>query len=144
MKHTSILRTLSKLCQGVVVAGLASAALPSLADCIQDAYGNQYFLNFDTVHQTITGNAKMVQCDGAVWALVGSYSGANFNRRQQTIAFANSNDAPNCQFGPFMLKGKYPNYAWYYTYGYGGQDGKFVACTTGEAPASLAGQGARR
>lgn len=144
MKQTSILRSLSRLGHGAVAAFLASAAVPSQADCIQDAYGNQYFLNFDTVHQTITGNAKMVQCDGAIWAIVGSYSGANFNRRQQTLAFANANDAPNCQFGPFMLKGKYPNYAWYYPYGYGGQEGKFVACTTVEAPVSLPGQGVRR
>lgn len=143
--NSTFRRTVSSLCKSVIVAGLAGVALPSMADCLQDQYGNQYNITFDTVHFSITGTAKMAQCGGDEWPLVGSYAGADFNKRQQALVFANATNNASCTFGPFMLKGKYPKFAWYYTTGYGGQESKFVACTAEAAPtASSSGQGAAR
>lgn len=144
MKSTSIRRTVSSLAKAIAVVGISSVALPSMADCIQDQYGNQYNLTFDTTHFSITGTAKMAQCGGDEWPIVGSYSGSDFNKRQQAITFANATANASCTFGPFMLKGKYPKFAWYYNTGYGGQESKFVACTVEAVPTSAPGQGAQR
>jgi hypothetical protein len=125
----------------VSVLALAGGAQWSLADCIQDQYGFQYNITYDTAHQSITGTATFAGCPATVWPLTGSYVRKGSLKIQQITA-ANPDSGPECRT-MVMLKGNYPNFAWYYDNGYGGQASKFVACGRAVSEAAPAAGGAR-
>ncbi len=114
---------------GLIMASQASFAVKK-ASCLQDQYGNQYNVVYDTTTDSITGTMTTAQgCPATTWPLIGSYRG-----KVMEITAANP-DLSSC-VNMYMLKGSYPNFAWFYANGYGAQESAYVACG---APASADG-----
>lgn len=120
----------------------------SIADCIQDQYGNKYTITYDAVHKSIKGTALMAQCSNETWPVNGSFVtiASDKTYRIQQISFERPiNSTASCTGNiVFMLKGTYPNFDWYYSdSGYGGQTSKFIACTTAPSYLSTTATGKR-
>lgn len=115
-------------------AGASALAAPP-NECVQDQYGNQYNLVYDGATQSITGTVNMVQCPGSTWSMIGSYTKKGGVRTQEITAAADVTDAACVVM--IKLKGAYPNFAWYYTTGYGAQESTYSSCS---ADAASAGQ----
>lgn len=116
--------------------GIATACMLQIAEarCSQDQYGNQYTYTLDRTTQSITGTVLNVQnCSVQVWPLIGSYARQAGVRVQQLTA-ANPDPNSSC-VAMYMLKGDYPNFAWFYESGYGAQEATFVACSAIPTPA---------
>ncbi|WP_374569369.1 hypothetical protein [Ideonella sp.] len=120
----------------VKIAALALAAVFSAPavmaqECLQDQYGNQYNVTFDAVNKSITGVATVVQRNNEQWTLSGSYATnkTGTKRKEQQLTMTDSGNTNQL----YMLRGVYPNFAWYYNGAYGAQEGTWVACGTAVA-----------
>jgi hypothetical protein len=118
-----------------VAAAAALAVAPFVsAECLQDQYGNQFNITLDTTYKSISGVATMVQRSGEQWTISGSYiGGGRFRVQQLTMADSQSSNTL------YMLKGTYPNFAWYYGGVYGEQEGAWAACGAAAAPQGTVG-----
>jgi hypothetical protein len=114
------------------------SAPAAMAECLQDQYGNQYNITLDATNKAISGVATVNQRSGEQWTLSGSYATnkAGTKRKEQQLTMSDSSDHNTL----YMLRGIYPNFAWYYGGVYGGQEATWVACGTA-VTAQPAGEG---
>jgi hypothetical protein len=126
------------LARTVACATLALAAQMASAVCLQDQYGGQYNITYNAPRTTITGTySTSGGVCGATWSLIGSWVTKGSVRHQElTAANPDPLGAGSDCVPMFKLKGKYPNFAWYYTGGYGAQESRFVACTPAASSAA--------
>jgi hypothetical protein len=117
----------------VKIAALALATVfcaPAVMaqECLQDQYGNQYNITVDPVNKSITGVATVVQRNNELWTLSGSYATnkTGTKRKEQQLTMTDSTNTNQL----YMLRGIYPNFAWYYNGSYGAQEATWVACGT--------------
>jgi len=146
--HTIRIETTRTVISGCGSAGflnnVSTLDFSSFHYCYQDQYGNQYQFEKDPTDPQgsyLRGQVVMNQgCDEPVWDFLGSYySGIKFE-------FTASNplgDADTACISCFKIKGlKFPNAAWYYPYGYGGQQFRLVKCGTALSDEAPEGTGA--
>jgi hypothetical protein len=125
-----------------LLASLRSSDIPPASGCLQDQYGDQwnFFTDFD--HRSFAGTVTMAQgCADPTFHMIGSYV-------RRVFAFTAINPLgdgdPNC-IATFMVKGAYPNSAWFYDTGFGAQEFTWAMCgTTPAADPLQAHVGARR
>ena len=104
-------------------------AVASAQNCLQDQYGNQYVFTVDSAHKYLYGQALMAQgCSAPTWTMLGSYTTGPVGI-ELTASNPLGNSDPFC-IQTFKLKGNYPNFAWYYDFGYGNQEATFATCLT--------------
>jgi hypothetical protein len=123
----------------LVLLGLAllMPAVASAQYCLQDQYGNQYNFTVDSEHKYLFGTVTSAQgCTIPVWPILGSYTTAPLVVEITAANPAGAGD--NCVLA-FKLKGNYPNFAWYYEFGYGDQEGTWTTCLTSPAASPSAG-----
>jgi hypothetical protein len=123
-----------------VALTVSTLAAPVMAqECLQDQYGNQYTITRDAVNKAISGTALVVQRGNEIWTLSGSYatnkSGSKVREQQLTMTDSTSTNQL------YMLRGTYPNFAWYYNGTYGSQEASWVACGANVAPAASGSEG---
>lgn len=127
--------------KGVFLAAIVASAPWCMATCLQDQYGNQYQFT-QTDNEAVIGTATNAQgCGTAPWPLIGAYIHKNGGIQLELTA---SNPAPGGCQPIYMLKGTYPNFGWYYDYGYGGQESVYVECGAQDPVTARPGQGALR
>jgi hypothetical protein len=133
----------------IVVAVAATAAAfagggPVLAQsfCLQDQYGNQYNLAFDATYGSLTGTVVSAQGCIGEYSLLGTFEYAVWPQQGLVLAVTAANslgDGDSACIRTFMLRGAFPNFAWYYASGYAGQEATWAAC--GSPGAAAAGPG---
>jgi hypothetical protein len=123
----------------LVLLGLAllMPAVASAQYCLQDQYGNQYNFTVDSEHKYLYGSVTNVQGCASPWPLTGSYTTGPL-----VVELTAANPTPGVCVSTYKLKGNYPNFAWYYEFGYGAQEATFVTC--GSAPTAKAEEGGTR
>ena len=125
---------------GVILLALASGPLSAQSMCLQDQYGNQHNFEFDFVHNYVYGTTTMAQgCDEPNWVLIGSWVKQPGGAVVELTAANPLGDADIGCISEFKLKGNYPNFAWYYAFGYGSQESTYVDC--GVSPTADPGEG---
>ncbi len=132
---------------GAAFAGVALLyAGTAGAMCVQDQYGNQYNFVVDTINSYVYGSMISAQgCDAPTWYLTGSYYPDAGPGPQYELTAANPlGDADSSCIATYKIKGTYPNGAWYYTSGYGGQEFTFVSCGVAGADVGATTGGTRR
>lgn len=127
----------------VFAIGLAllMPAVASAQMCLQDQFGNQYNFTIDNAHKYVYGTVTNAQgCPGGLWPLTGSYTTGPLVLE---LTAANPLGADQGCISTYKLKGNYPNFAWYYDFGYGAQESSYVPCGA-EATANPEEGGARK
>ncbi|UCG44888.1 MAG: hypothetical protein JSV58_05720, partial [Candidatus Bathyarchaeota archaeon] len=120
------------------LATFQTEGIPTHA-CLQDQYGNVYDFEVDLDHNYIYGLFYSNQgCDAPIWPLTGSFARGEGWMIELTGANPLGDSDPSC-VPVFKVKGIYPNAAWYYADGYGGQEFTWTHC--GAAITEDAGQG---
>jgi hypothetical protein len=126
----------------VITAGLMVLAMSAGAQamCVQDQYGGQYDFTIDSAHTYLYGSATMPAglCGAPVWLLTGSFVNSGGTKYELTAANPLGESDPSC-IATFKIKGTYPNGAWYYTGGYGGQEFQLIDCVAAAASADAEG-----
>ncbi len=114
------------------IATVATVAAPAAmaAECLQDQYGNQYTLSYDTDSKSISGTALVVQRSNETWTISGNYSGKKPHKGYQQVTMADSANSNTL----YMLMGEYPNFQWFYNGSNGGQAATWVSCTSPVQP----------
>lgn len=118
----------------LLAAGLAvfAPAVASAQFCLQDQYGIQYNFTVDSEHKYLYGTATMPGlCTVNVWPVIGSYTTGPL---VVELTAANPLGAGDACVNTYKLKGNYPNFAWYYEFGYGAQEATWATC--GSAPSA--------
>jgi hypothetical protein len=138
--------TTKRIFSGAVLGVLLLAGTAN-AVCIQDQYGGQYELTLDPAHLYAYGTADAVGCDATFYFLTGSVVPLAAGGFALEVTAANPlGDFDNECIATFKLKGQFPNFAWYYDDGYGGQEASWAGCAALIATQSTppAGQGRRK
>ena len=110
----------------------SGVAVGQSAACIQDQYGNQYNFTIDSAHLYVYGSVTRPGggCS-LVWPLTGSYvTTAEGVGLELTASNPSFNDPGDQCVSQYKLKGKLPNFQWYYPDGIStlDQPGTWAAC----------------
>jgi hypothetical protein len=115
--------------------------------CYVDQFGTSYSFHRDTADPEgnyLIGIARDHQgCDSPTWYIEGSFVSQNGLRLQLTVINPLGDGDSRC-VGSYTLKGRFPDMAWYYTYGYGQQEFTFVSCADARRPARRITRGGAR
>ena len=99
---------------------IASSAFAQAQSCLQDQYGNKYSFTVDPAHQYLYGSMTRYSaepCGAQVWPLTGSYITTEAGTGLELTVANPAASADTYCVVQYKLKGKFPNFQWYYPNG---------------------------